>query len=89
MADSIIPIEDHFSEKRPDLKKLLKLVPPKQRDDTDLQRLILFRLSLDSFASTRAYLVDKIRAADRCKFNGRLFDYLKDDKIETACTSKE
>ncbi|MGD9210508.1 MAG: hypothetical protein PVI90_07010 [Desulfobacteraceae bacterium] len=85
MTDNIISIENHFSEQATDLKKLLKLVSPSQRNDTELQRLILFRLKLDGFDRTRAYLVDKTRAADKCGFNGRLYDYLKDDKIESTC----
>ena len=85
MSDIIIPIESYMTEYKKDLKILLKLIPPKQRNDIDLQRLILFRLKLDQFDRTRAYLVDRIRAADRCKFEGRLYDYLKDDTVDNQC----
>jgi len=89
MSADIIPIEEHPAMRSEDLKKLLLLVPPKQRDDIDLQRLILFRLKLDGLDSTRAYLVEKFRAADSCGFSGRLYDYLKDDTAENNCKSDE
>lgn len=89
MSDNIICLEDHPYTDPQELKKLLLLVPPQQRDDVDLQRLMLFRLKLDGFDRTRSYLVEKFRAADRCGFSGRLFDYLKNDEEENKCDSKE
>ncbi len=85
MSTKIVTLEDLPGPHNQELKKLMLLVPPKQRDDSDLTRLILFRLKLDGFEQTRAYLVEKLRAADGCSFNGRLYDYLKDDVQENEC----
>lgn len=87
MSDNIISLEDHPGTNPKDLKKLLLLISPDQRDDVELQRLMLFRMKLDGFDRTRSYLVEKLRDAEACGFKGRLFDYLKNDTEEKACKS--
>ena len=86
MTDNLISIDDRLDDQTEDLQKLMKLVDPHQREDKDLARLLLVRLKLDGLATTRDYLVAKTRAADACGFNGRLYDYLKDDAQERVCT---
>jgi hypothetical protein len=85
MTDKLIAIDESLEDQAENLNKLMKLVDPHQRDDRDLTRLLLIRLRLDGMKRTRAYLVEKTRAADRCKYQGRLYDYLKDDVEERAC----
>ena len=85
MTDTLISIDDSLSDQAEDLQKLMKLVDPHQREDKDLARLLMVRLKLDGLERTRGYLVQKTRAADSCGFNGRLYDYLKDDVEERTC----
>jgi len=85
MGEKLYSIEDVSGPEQDNLEKLLLLVPPKQRQDLQLRRLLLFRLLIDGFQTTRSYLVDRTRAADRCGYSGRIYDYLKDDDIERSC----
>ncbi|MGD8368576.1 MAG: hypothetical protein PVG78_13130 [Desulfobacterales bacterium] len=85
MQKDIIDIDNLPGEQRDRLEQLMLLVPPSDRDDMRLRRLLLFRLRLDGFPTTRGYLVDKVRSADRCRFFGSFYDYLKDDVEEKAC----
>ena len=85
MNDNLISLDDSLGDQAENLQKLMKLVDPHQRSDKDLARLLLVRLQLDGLERTRAYLVQKTRAADRCKYHGRLYDYLKDDVQARAC----
>ena len=85
MTDKLITIDESLEEQAENLKKLMKLVDPHQRDDSDLARMLLIRLRLDGLERTRAYLVEKTRAADKCGYKGRLYDYLKDDVEDRAC----
>jgi hypothetical protein len=85
MTDKLISIDESLGDQAGDLQKLMKLVDPRQRGDKDLVRLLLVRLKLDGLEPTRDYLVQKTRAADRCAFKGRLYDYLKDDVEERIC----
>jgi hypothetical protein len=85
MPKDLIDIEHLPGKDREQLEKLMLLAPPADRDDVRLRRLLLFRLRLDGFPSTRGYLVEKTRSADRCRFIGSLYDYLKDDVEEKAC----
>ncbi|CAB5123938.1 hypothetical protein D3OALGA1CA_2765 [Olavius algarvensis associated proteobacterium Delta 3] len=89
MGETVYSIEDVSGPERDDLYKLLLLVPPKQRQDLQLRRLLLFRLRIDGFDRCRTYLVNRTRSADRCGFTGRIFDYLKDDDIEGSCPLDE
>ncbi|MDJ0780684.1 MAG: hypothetical protein QNJ22_01870 [Desulfosarcinaceae bacterium] len=85
MADNLIPIDDTLGGLAEELQKLMKLVDPHQRDDKELARLLLIRLKIDGLERTRAYLVEKTRAADACGYTGRLYDYLKDDTEARSC----
>jgi hypothetical protein len=88
MTGEIIDLEDINEAARVDLKKLLLLIPPEQREDLELKRLLLFRLQLDGLHSTRAYLVEKTREADRCGYTGSMYDYLKDDHQARVCRAE-
>ena len=88
MEKDLIDLDELPGEDRENLEKLMLLIPPADREDVDLRRLLLFRLRLDGFSRTRNYLVERVRSADRCGFSGRLFDYLKDGLEEKACADR-
>jgi len=87
MGKKLYSIEDTPGPAQDALDKLLLLVPPTQRQDIQLRRLLLFRLQIDGFDITRHYLVDRTRSADRCGYSGRIYNYLKDDDIDRSCPS--
>lgn len=89
MTDNIIRIDDRLGDQAENLQRLMKLVDPHQREDKDLARLLLVRLELDGLERTRAYLVQKTRAADRCNYGGRLYDYLKDEVEARTCDKSD
>lgn len=89
MTDNLISIDERLDDHADDLKKLIKLVDPTQREDRDLTRLLLIRLRLDGLDRTRDYLIQKTRAADRCNYSGRLYDYLKNDAEERTCQNEK
>ena len=87
MAD-IINIEDRDDALHTALERVLLLVPEKDKQDLNLQRIIAFRLKLDGEAETRAYLVNKIEETIQCAYTGSLYEFLKDDIREKECLAK-
>jgi len=89
MTADIINIEDRDEALHAVLEKVIQLVPEKDRQDINLQRIIAFRLKLDGEAATRAYLVKKIEEIIQCAYTGSLYDFLKDDIQEKECSAKK
>ncbi|MDA8140241.1 MAG: hypothetical protein M0036_16460 [Desulfobacteraceae bacterium] len=67
------------------LQSMLRMVPEKDKSDLALQRLLAFRLRTDGEGDTRDYLMRKIRDMIQCRYNGRLYDFLKNDSHSRAC----
>ncbi len=88
MTADIINIEDRDDALHAMLERVLLLVPEKDNQDLNLQRIIAFRLKLDGEAETRAYLVKKIEETIQCAYTGSLYEFLKDDIQEKKCISK-
>ena len=87
--DKIISIETMKGPYQLILKRILRMVPDRDKDDLDLIRLLAFRLHVDGEAATSEYLMRKIRDMIQCAFNGRLYEFLKDDAIASSCLSPE
>jgi len=81
----IIHIEEQEGPFLAILQRVMRMVPEKDRNDGNLQRLIAFRLRLDGEVATREYLLEKIREIIQCAYTGTLYDYLKDDLEEKEC----
>ncbi len=88
MTADIINIEDRDEALHAMLERVLLLVPEKDKQDLNLQRIIAFRLKLDGEAETRAYLAKKIEETIQCAYTGSLYEFLKDDIQEKKCISK-
>jgi hypothetical protein len=88
MTADIITIEDRDNELHALLERVMLLVPEKDKQDLNLQRIIAFRLKLDGEAETRAYLVKKIEETIQCAYTGSLYEFLKDDNLEKECAAK-
>jgi len=65
--------------------RLMELIPEEKRTEEKLQRLLAFRLKLDGEDPTRAYILNKMELAVECQYTGNLYDFMKDDRIETSC----
>ena len=65
------------------------MVPDRDKNDKNLQRLLAFRLKLDGEAALSEYLIRKIRETIKCAYTGSLYDFLKDDLIEKECGTQE
>ncbi len=85
MSDNVIAIEKGNGPFQASLKKVMKLVPERDRQDEKLKRLIAFRLKIDGETPTVEYLTLKIREAVQCGYAGSLYDFLKNDLAEKEC----
>jgi hypothetical protein len=79
MTRKVIAIEEKDGPLRAMLQNLMRMVPDRDQDDADLQRLLAFRLHLDGEAAVKEHLMTHIRAAAQCAFTGRLYDFLRND----------
>jgi len=89
MTADIINIEDRDEALHAILERVMLLVPEKDKQDLNLQRIIAFRLKLDGEPETRAYLAKKIEETIQCAYTGSLYEFLKDDIQEKKCVSKK
>lgn len=85
MEDKIIRIEEQAAIDQKALGRLLMLVPARHREDERLVRFLAFRLKVDGFETTQAFLSRKLIEAERCTFRGLLYDFLKDDEESDIC----
>lgn len=83
--DKVISIESLGGPLYMMLRNVLRMVPERDQGDVALQRLLAFRLRIDGESATREYLMRKIRDMIQCRFNGRLYDFLKNDQKAAAC----
>lgn len=67
------------------LQNVMRMVPERDQKDVALQRLLAFRLRIDGESATREYLMRKIRDMIQCRYNGRLYEFLKDDHLSSGC----
>lgn len=83
--DKVISIEALGGPLYTMLRNLLRMVPQRDRNDVALQRLLAFRLRIDGEGATREYLIRNIRDMIQCRFNGRLYEFLKNNQTSAAC----
>ena len=79
MSGRIIRLEEETLVDSEELERLMRLAPADQRDDIRLKRFLAFRLKLDGLVATQVYLSNKIMAAEKSRYHGRLYDYLCED----------
>ncbi|RJQ76708.1 MAG: hypothetical protein C4519_14470 [Desulfobacteraceae bacterium] len=83
--DKVISIEELGGPLSMMLRNILLMVPERDQNDVALQRLLAFRLRIDGENATRAYLMRNIRDMIQCRYNGRLYDFLKNDHGSVTC----
>lgn len=79
MSDKVIRLEEQALVDSEELEQLMRLAPADQRDDIRLKRFLAFRLKLDGLVATQVYLSNKLMAAEKSVFRGRLYDFLCED----------
>ena len=85
MPDNVIAIEKFAGPFKKIFQNVMRMVPDRDKNDKNLQRLIAFRLRIDGEAATREYLLGKIRDIIQCGHTGNFYDFIKDDHKERAC----
>jgi hypothetical protein len=88
MEEKVIRVEKQAAVDQRALSRLLMLVPTRHREDERLIRFLAFRLKVDGFESTKAFVSQKLMEAERCTFRGLLYDFLKDDEASRACRER-
>jgi hypothetical protein len=81
----IISIETDTGPFKVIFLRVMQMVPDRDKNDTSLQRMIAFRLKNDGEEVTRQFLISKIRDMIQCAYNGRLYDFIKDDEKLKGC----
>ena len=89
MSDKLVTIEEQDGPYKPLLQRIMRMVPDRDKNDKNLQRLLAFRLRIDGEAALSEYLIHKIKEAIKCVYKGKLYDFLKDDLIEKNCAMDE
>ena len=85
MSDKIITIEEQSGPFQTVFRRIMRMVPDRDKNDKNLQRLLAFRLKLDGEAVLSEFLIRKIRETIKCAYTGSLYEFLKDDLIEKEC----
>jgi hypothetical protein len=89
MSDKLITIEEQDGPFQQVFQRIMRMVPDRDKNDKNLQRLLAFRLKVDGEAALSEYLIRKIRDTIKCAYTGSLYDFLKDDLIEKECRPDE
>jgi hypothetical protein len=77
---NIIHIESIDGSHQEVLRNVMRMVPDRDKEDIDLQRLLAFRLRIDGESATREFLMRKIRDMIQSTHKGRLYDFLNSNR---------
>lgn len=89
MSKKLVAIEEQNGPYQALFQRIMRMVPDRDKNDKNLQRLLAFRLRIDGEAALSEYLIRKIRETINCAYTGNLYDFLKDDLIEKECVTEE
>lgn len=85
MSDKLISLEEQDGPFQTVFQRIMRMVPDRDKNDKNLQRLLAFRLKIDGEAALSEFLIRKIRETIKCAYTGSLYEFLKDDMIEKEC----
>lgn len=85
MSDKLITLEEQSGPFQAVFQRIMRMVPDRDKNDKNLQRLLAFRLKVDGEAVLGEFLIRKIRETIKCAYIGSLYEFLKDDMIEKEC----
>ncbi len=76
MCAKIIAIENREGPYHAIFQRILRMVPERDKDNTNLQRLLAFRLKADGEAATIEFLMGGIKDFIQCGYRGSFYDFL-------------
>jgi len=85
MSEKVIALENTGGPFQTILRRVMRMVPERDKNDRKLQRLLAFRLKIDGEAATSEYLIRKIRELVDCAYTGSFYEFIKNDIIEKEC----
>ena len=88
MSEKVIQIEERDGHFQIAFRRIMRMIPDRDKNDKNLIRLLAFRLKIDGEAALSGYLIRKIRQVIKCAYTGSLYDFLKDDRMEKNCGVK-
>lgn len=89
MSDKLIALEEQDGPFQNVFQRFMRMVPDRDKNDKNLQRLLAFRLRIDGEAALNEYLIRKIRETIKCAYTGSLYDFLKNDLIAKECRPED
>ena len=89
MSEKLISLEEQSGPFQAIFQRIMRMVPDRDKNDKNLQRLLAFRLRIDGEAALNEYLIRKIRQSIKCAYTGDLYNFIKDDLIEKECIPEE
>jgi hypothetical protein len=89
MSEKLISLEEQSGPFQSIFQRIMRMVPDRDKNDKNLQRLLAFRLRIDGEAALNEYLIRKIRQSIKCAYTGDLYNFIKDDLIEKECIPEE
>ncbi|NNF99705.1 MAG: hypothetical protein HKM93_10025 [Desulfobacteraceae bacterium] len=89
MSAEIISIEESKGVHQFVFQRVMRMIPDKDRDDKNLQRLLAFRLRIDGEGAVREYLMRRIREMIQCAYQGSLYEFLKNDNKSNGCMADQ
>ena len=85
MSDKVIALENTGEPFQTILRRVMRMVPDRDKNDRKLQRLLAFRLKNDGEAATSEYLIRKLRELVDCAYTDSFYEFIKNDIIEKEC----
>ena len=85
MSDKLISLEEQSGPVQAVFQRIMRMVPDRDKNDKNLQRLLAFRLKIDGEAVLNEFLIRKISETIKCAYTGSLYEFLKEDLIEKKC----
>jgi hypothetical protein len=85
MTQKIIILENRKGTLGDKLRKVMRLIPTREKGDKKLQRLLAFRLNADDEDTVSKYLMDNIKKIIQCSYTGNFYDIIKNNAIKKEC----
>ena len=89
MTQKIVVLENRNDILGDKLRKVMRLIPTREKGDKKLQRLLAFRLNADGEDIVRKYLMDNIKKIIQCSYTGSFYDFIKNNAIKKECELKD
>lgn len=76
MNEKVIALEERDGPFQAVFQRVMRMVPEREKNDKQLQRLLAFRLEIDGESKTIEYLMQHVRDYIQCKSTGDLYAFM-------------